>query len=144
MDLGARAARTGIAHLPEIVFAAKSEDALGLSPGFDPKLACLIVRPDLIVALENREPQPPGIEPKLIHQQIPSKVNGVFLKIIAKRKIPQHLKKRMMPRRLAYFVEVIVLTPGAQTLLRSNGPRVVAFLKPKKYVLELIHPSVDK
>jgi hypothetical protein len=43
-------------------------------------------------------------------------VNRLFLKIVPKAKIAQHLKKRMMPRRPPHILDII----GADTFLGSR------------------------
>src|SRR5439155_13485639 len=86
----------------------------------------------------------PRIHLQFIHHKVPRKLDRVFLEVIAEAEIAEHLKKRLMPRRLADFVEVVVLAARAQTFLRRAGAYVVAFLDTEKDVLELVHAGVGE
>ena len=66
------------------------------------------------------------------------------LEVIAKRKIPEHLEKRLMPRSLADFVKIVVFAAGAHALLRRAGAHVVALLQSQKHILKLVHPCVGE
>src|SRR5262249_47420845 len=56
--------------------------------------------------------------------------------------VAEHLEERVMPRRVADLLEVVVLASGADALLRRGGPRVVALLPSEEDVLELVHAGV--
>ena len=56
MDLRARPARAGIAHLPKIILAAKAQDPFGFCTDFFPKRARLIIGTDLVIALKEGKP----------------------------------------------------------------------------------------
>src|SRR5687768_8602241 len=111
---GARSAWTCIAHLPKVVFAAEGEDPFRACTDLFPKRTSLIVRPYLVVTLENGEPQAFGVELELVYQQVPCVAYRVFLEIIAERKIAEHLEKGLMPRGLADLVKVVVFAAGAK------------------------------
>ena len=49
-----------------------------------------------------------------------------------------------MTIREADILQVVVLAPGAHTLLRGCGPRVVALFGAQEDVLELVHSRVGK
>src|SRR6266705_3568473 len=62
MNFTARAARSGISHLPEIIFAAKAQDSFSRSAHLCPELFGIFVRPDFVIAFKNGEPHARGIE----------------------------------------------------------------------------------
>ena len=84
------------------------------------------------------------IELEFVDQQVPGKLDRVFLEVIAKRKIAEHLEKRLMPRGLADFVQIVVLAAGAHAFLRRAGAHVVALLDAQKDILELVHAGVGE
>src|SRR5215813_412229 len=49
-----------------------------------------------------------------------------------------------MARRLAHFVQVVVLAAGADAFLRRRGALVIAPLGAEEDVFELVHPGVGK
>src|SRR5207237_2946629 len=128
MNLAARAAWSGLAHLPEIVFAAETKNSFFRRADLFPKLFRVFVRANLVVTFENCEPHARRIELEFIDQQIPGKLDRVFFEIIAEGKIAEHLEKSLMPRGLPNFVQIIVLAARAQALLRRAGTHIVAFL----------------
>src|SRR5205807_1222872 len=62
MNLAARPARAGLAHLPEIVFAPEAQNPIARRSDLLPKLFGVFVRPNFGIALENREPHACRIE----------------------------------------------------------------------------------
>ena len=131
MNLAARPARTGLAHLPEIILAAKAQNSFSRRADLLPEPFRVFVRTDFIVAFVNGEPHARRIELELVDQQVPGKLDRVFLEIIAERKIPEHLEKRLMPRGLADLVQVVMLAAGAHAFLRRAGAHVIALLAPR-------------
>ena len=71
-------------------------------------------------------------------------MNRLVLEIIAERKVPQHLKKRMVARCLADLVEVVVLAARTYAFLRGRRPLIITLLDAEEHVLELIHPCVGE
>src|SRR5690349_20881184 len=96
---GAWPTRTGIAHLPEVVCFSETKDALRLRSDLFPKAASFFVGRHIVIAFEVSEPEPGRIKLELVHEQVPRKTDRVFFEVIAERKVPEHLEKRMMPRR---------------------------------------------
>ena len=43
--------------------------------------------------------------------------NRLLFEIIAERKIAEHFKKRVVPRRIAHIIEVVMLTPCPHAFL---------------------------
>ena len=66
------------------------------------------------------------INPELFCDQLPSKFDRVCLEVIAKTKIAQHLKKRVVACGVAHVIKVVMLTACAYTFLRGRRALVVA------------------
>jgi hypothetical protein len=69
-------------------------------------------------------------------------VDGIAFKIVTKRKVAEHFKKRMVPCGSTDVVEVVVLAACAHALLRRRR----AFVRPRfasgEHVFELHHAGV--
>ena len=76
--------------------------------------------------------------------QLPGEGDGVFLEVVAKGEIAQHLEERVVTTGEADVFEVVVLAAGAHAFLRSRGAVVVALLQAEENVLELVHPRVGE
>src|SRR6185436_141765 len=96
MDLGARATRTGLAHLPEVVLTAKPQNSLRTRAHLLPVALGFFVGRDFFVSAKDREPQALRLETKFVYQQIPREVNCFLLEVIAEREITEHLEECMM------------------------------------------------
>jgi hypothetical protein len=92
----------------------------------------------------NRDHQPLGIdtEPLRAGDEFPGEADGIALEVVAETEIPQHLEKRVMPRRVADILEIIVLAARTNTALRTGRPAVRALFLAEKNVLELNHARV--
>ena len=137
--LRAGTAGTGIPHGPEVVFLTKTEDAL-------PRNTLLKV-PDigrLVVVGIDRHIKASFIQAYVLRQELPGIGNGLFLEIVAKREIAEHLEKGVMARRPAHVFKVVVLAPGPYALLRTAGPGVVPLFQPEEAILELVHAGIGK
>src|SRR5437016_68697 len=75
-------------------------------------------------------------------QKIPGKMNGVFFKIVSKRKIPQHFKESMMPRREPDVFQVIMFSPGPHAFLVGGGSLVRPLVNAKKNIFKLRHSGI--
>ncbi len=71
-------------------------------------------------------------------------LNSLTLEIVAKAEIAQHLKKGMMPGRVAHVVEIVMLAAGTNTALRGHRTVIGSFVLPEKNILELHHTGVGK
>ncbi len=115
MDLRTRTARTGLAHLPEIVFLVQPENALLRNARhFLPELL------GFVVFAEDRDVQPVlrHAEPLRTGHQLPGKRDGILLEVIAEREIAEHLEERVVAARVADIFKIVVLAAGAHALLR--------------------------
>src|SRR5687767_2668821 len=144
MDLAAWTTWPGLTHLPEIIFATEAQNSLARSADLFPQPFGVFVGRHFRVALVNRKPQARRIESQYVDQKLPGKLDRVFLEVVAKRKIAEHLEKGVMPRGFADLVEVVVLAAGAHALLRRRGAQVIALLHAEKRVFKLIHAGVGE
>ena len=146
VDLAAGAAGAGVAHLPEIVFQAHLEDVVfGYALG-NPQIVGFGVARHSAFAIKNRHIEFALVDPKPLRRsnQLPGVGDGVFLEIVAKRKIAQHFEERMMAVGEADVFEVVVFAAGANAFLRSRGAVVVAGFEAEEDVLELVHARVGE
>src|SRR5690606_35535781 len=87
-DLGARAARAGVAHRPEIVRAGDAGDAaLGQTRDLLPQLEGLVV-----VNVDGGH-QPVGRDAELAGDKGPGQLDRLLLEVVAEGEIPQHFKE---------------------------------------------------
>ncbi len=149
-DLGARAARAGVAHHPEVVgrvaralVVADADDALGRHADF--------LVPDvvgLVVLGVDGDPELVGRQLVDLGQQLPGVVDRVALEVVAEREVAQHLEERVVARGVADVLEVVVLAAGAHAALRGGGARVRARLSAPRntslnwFMPELVNSSV--
>src|SRR6185369_2878518 len=144
MNLATRATRTGLAHLPEIIFLAKAQNAFAWRARLGPETLGIFIRRDVLVAAVNREPQTLRIEFQHVDEQVPRITNRILLEVIAEGKIAEHLEERVMPRGFPDFIEVVVFAAGADALLRRRRAHILALLASEKSIFELIHARVSE
>ena len=138
-DLRARAARSDVAHHPEIVRGGDADDLRLRQPGD--------LRPQaggLVVFGIDRHQQAIAGEPELASDQVPGQLDRPVLEVIAKGEIPQHLEKRMMPGGIADVFQIVVLAAGAHAFLRRGGALVGPLLQAGEDVLELHHAGIGE
>ena len=138
-NLGARTARAGIAHRPEIVRGRDADDAAvrqSCDPG--PEARRFLVRG------MDGDPEPVLGETVLLRHEVPGKLDRDILEIVAERKIAEHLEEGVMARGVADILEVVVLAAGAHAFLRGRGAAVGALLEAGEEVLELHHAGVGE
>ena len=87
-----------------------------------------------------------GRDAQLFCNEFPGKCDRFALKVVAKRKIAEHLEERIVPVRMTDLLEIIVLAAGTHTLLTCSRPSLATrrFLVPQKHAFELHHPRVRK
>src|SRR5215203_3278095 len=106
VDLRARAARAGVAHLPEVVLVAEALDA-------GERHADLLV-PDLlglVVALVNGDPEPVAVESpatarRIGRHELPAPRDDVALEVVAEAEVAEHLEEHEVSLRATDVVEV--------------------------------------
>src|SRR5690606_11688848 len=147
-DLGAGAARAGVAHRPEVVggvgralVVADAHHALGWHADFlRPDVVGLVVTgvdgdPELVLG---------QVQPLLRGQEFTGVVDGVALEIVAEAEVAQHLEEGVVTRRVADVFQVVVLAASAHALLAGGGAGVGALFQAEEAVLELIHAGVGE
>src|SRR5579872_4025352 len=146
MDFAAWAGRAGVAHLPEIVFQTKLENAILGNALRNPQIVSFSIARHAAFAVKDsceqlvfRNPEPRGRR-----NQFPRIRNGFLLEVIAKREISQHLKKCVMAIGETDILEIVMLSPRPHAFLRCSRTVVVALLKSKKNIFELVHPSIGE
>ena len=138
-DLGARAARSGIAHRPEIVRGGDAQDpALGQPRDLLPQLE------RLVVLRVDRGQQPVRRQAVLLGDQVPGELDRDVLEVVAEREVAEHLEEGVVPGGVADIVEVVVLAAGAHAFLRRGRAPVRPLLDAGEHVLELHHAGVGE
>ena len=84
-----------------------------------------------------------GSSAEVLGDELPGQRDRPLLEVVAEGEVAEHLEERVMPRRVADVVEVVVLAAGAHALLRGGGARVGARLLAGEDVLELHHAGAD-
>ena len=143
VELRARAAGTGVAHGPEVVFLAQFENPLG-GKIRAPVIESFGVPGHAVFALEDRGGKAILIEAHRSGEELPGERDRVFLEIVAEREVPEHLEERVMTRGQADVLEIVVFAAGADALLRRGGAVVAPGLAPQEHILELVHPRVGE
>src|SRR5213593_403636 len=138
MDFRAWPARAVLSHLPEVVLFTGAHDPRGRHPDLLPQIE------GLVVILENRDPELVLLQPDHARQKVPREPDGVFLEIVPERKVPQHLKQRVMAGSIAHVLKVIVLASGAQPLLHRDRPLIRTRLLAQEHALELVHAGIGE
>src|SRR5580704_19649729 len=115
-DLRAGAARTRVAHRPEVIRGGDTDDAVVGETG-----DLLPVAGRLIVIVVNGDEQLVLPEPEILGDQRPGELDRALLEVVAEREIAEHLEEGEMARGVADIVEVVVLAAGAHAFLRGGG-----------------------
>ena len=150
VDLGARSARSDVAHLPEVIGAVEGEN-FGCREVLEPDLFGFVVGWQALgrVAAEVR-----GVEPVLrervdLREEFPRPADGFLLEKVAEGPVPEHLEEGVVVRVLPDVVEVVVLASGSDALLRVGGAlelgeRALGVRGSQEAGLELVHPRVGE
>jgi hypothetical protein len=145
-DLRARPARTRVRHLPEVV--AGVARALVVADADAPlRRYADVLRPDvvrLVVLGVHGRPEPFGRQAVHLREQLPRVADRVALEIIAEAEVAQHLEERVVARRVADVLQVVVLAARAHAALRRGRALVRPLLEAQEHVLELNHARVGE
>ena len=136
-NLAARAARTGVAHGPEVVLLPHAREPALVDTDF--------VEPDrggLVVVPEDRAKKPVRRQAEHFGHELPGIVDRLALEVVAEAEIAEHLEERVMSGRVADVLEIVVLAAGAHAALRRRGARNRPRLASQEDVLELHHPRI--
>ena len=112
VQLGAGAARTRVAHLPEVVLVPHAPDPRCRDRGqFQPEVE------RVIVVVVNRGPQAVGFQAEVPGHPLPGEGDRVALEVVAEGEVPEHLEEGVVARGPPHFLEVVVLAADAETFL---------------------------
>ncbi len=145
-DLGARTARAGVGHLPEVVGGVRR--AFVVADAHDP----LWRHPDhvapqligLLVGVVDGDKQAFGGQLPDLGQQLPGPGDRLFFEVVAERPVAQHFEEGVMARGIADRIQVVVLAAGAQAALHVGRTHVAALLGTEEHVLELHHTGIGE
>ena len=143
--LAGRAARTGVAHLPEIVMLVAKDDVV-LRQMLEPGLLRLLVHGGTVLGgtLENGGIKLLGVDAVNICKQLPGHVYGAFLEIVAETPVAEHLEHRMMVSVVPDLFKVVVLAAHAEAFLRIRSAVVPGLGIAQEYILELVHAGIGE
>ena len=138
-DFRAGAAGAGIAHRPEIVRGRDAQDAaLGQPRDLFPEARRLVV-----LGIDGDQ-QPVRRQAVFARHQVPGKLDGEVLEIVAEGEIAQHFEEGVVPGGVAHILQVVVLAAGAHAFLRGDGAVTGAPLAAGEDVLELHHARIGE
>ena len=124
VELGARAAGAGVAHLPEVVLHAALEDVVRGQVA-QPQLARLLVGGGAAaavgVALAVGGVEAVRGDAVDVGEEVPRPVDGLALEVVAEAPGAEHLEEGVVVRVLAHVLEVVVLAARADALLGVDG-----------------------
>ena len=138
-NFGARSARTGIAHGPEIVRAGNAQDfAVGQPRDLLPKLEGVV-----IVDIDSDE-QPLLGKREILGDERPGELDRPLLEVVAEGEVAEHLEEGVVARGIADIVEVVVLAAGTNAFLRGHGTRIGPLFQTGEHVLERHHAGIGE
>ena len=137
VQLRARAARAGRPRLPEVVRARQAHDPLLRDADGAPALDRLLIGSDAerLVAGEDGDPDPLGIEPEALRRQLPGVVDRLLLEVVADREVAQHLEERQVASGQPHLVDV----RGAKALLAGGQARMRRLLLAQEVGPQRLH-----
>ena len=146
-DLGAGPAGTGVAHGPEIIafvlcaarLVADAHDAVF---GYADLLCPDVI--GFVIGVVHGDPQLICFQAVNLGHQFPGILDGLFLEVVAKAEIAEHLEEGMVPGGITHLVKVVVLASGTYAALRGGRPRVGPLFGAEEHVLELVHSSIGE
>ena len=145
MNLRTRAAGAGVAHRPEVVLRAHVNDALAREPGdLLPQAFRFRVRAELALAAKHGDHEPLFGNVEHLGQHVPRVDDRFFLEVVAEGEVAEHLEERVMPRRDADVLQVVVLAADANALLRRGRALVRPRLLAGEHIFELDHARVGE
>ena len=145
VELAARAAGTGVAHGPEVVGHAQTDDAVvAQSRDLAPEVPRLVVGGHAFFALEVAEDEASWVQSDLFDQEVPGVDDGLFFEVVAEAEVAQHLEEGVVARARPHVLEIVVLAADADALLTAGRPSVRALLAAGEAVLELHHAGVGE
>ncbi len=145
MQFGAGAAGAGVAHHPEVVFAAAGHDAL-FGKVTQPQLLGLEVGFGEVVAAEVGGVEALFREAPYVGEQLPRPVDGFFFEVVAEGPVAEHFEESVVVGVGTDIFEVVVLAAGANAFLGVGGSAgfIGAVGLPEKDRHKLVHARVGE
>ena len=116
VDFRAPAARSRVAHLPEVVVGAQLEDPLRRHVTA-PDVVGLAVARNARAAPEDGHHQAVGRQLPHVGQDFPGELNRLLLEVVAEGKVAEHFEERVVVQRRSDVVQVVVLSADAHHTL---------------------------
>ena len=140
-----RAARTYIAHFPEIVVAIAVDDMV-FRQKLLPISGSLVVafQAFWLIAFKHSGIQALRVEVQNIHKIFPSPRDSFLLEIVAERPVAEHLEHCVVICIEAHLLQVVVLAAHTQTLLRVGHTAMLAGSIAQYYILKLVHSRIGE
>ena len=137
VELRARAARAGRPGLPEVSERGRRTIRSSGTPTARQHSIASSSGPsaELLVAREDRDPDPLGIEPEALGRELPRVLDRALLEVVAEREVPEHLEERQVARGQPDLVDV----GRAEALLAGGQPRMRRLLLAQEVGLERLH-----
>ena len=145
MDFATRAARSGIAHFPEIVFFISSKYSILTNPFF-PLIISFLIESQFFfcITFENGYIQSVFFQTIYCSQQLPTPLNGFFFEVVAKTPVAKHFKHSVVISVHTNFFKVVVLTAYTQTFLRIGNSLILDGFIAEENIFERSHTAVDE
>ncbi len=137
VDFGAGAARTGVAHFPEVGVSIKAHDAVIRKTGH-----VLPNLPSFVIVLVHGCEQTFLRELPNFSQKFPSPSDSFFLVVVAEAPVAEHFEEGVVVVVAAHHVEVVVLTGHAKALLAIAYALPALGIIAQENRLELVHARV--
>ena len=145
MNLSARAARSRLAHLPEVVLHVAWNYMIFRQQRFPQRLRFKIRRePRVRVAFKPCCVEAIGIEAVDLGEQLETPADRLVFEVVAERPVAEHFEESVVIGVLADIFEIVVLSACSNALLRVDRARVVALAAAEKHILELVHARVGE
>ena len=144
-DFAARAAGTGVGHLPEVVALVRACPGLVADADAAVGRHADLFRPDVVgfvVLVIDGRPEPVGRQLVDLRQELPRVADRVALEVVAEAEIAQHLEERVVARGVADVLQIVVLAARAHAALGRGRAHVGPLLLAQEHVLELHHARV--
>mmetsp|Transcript_79385 Transcript_79385/g.230479 ORF Transcript_79385/g.230479 Transcript_79385/m.230479 type:complete len:459 (-) Transcript_79385:73-1449(-) len=151
VELGAGAARAGVAHLPEVVLHVPGEDPLRGQVLLPELLRLQVGRHARLLRVAAVVGGVDARRVQVVHlrEQLPRPLDGLGLEVVPEGPVAKHLKEGVVVHVLADVLQVVVLAARTDALLRVGGALelregVGRVDLPHEDGLELVHASVDE
>ena len=145
MDLAARAARTLVAHLPEVVLLRAFEYAL-FGDMLLPVAVSLGVHLEAVflVAAEDGHIKAVLIDAHHLGEELPTVGDSLTLEVVAEAPVAQHLEHGVVVGVATDLLDVVVLAADTQALLSIADARPLRLRVAEEDVFELVHARIGE